>query len=60
MDLATKQNLEELVTRLERAGRVWDDSQQSLQEAQNDALHDEVKALKALVVALTKAVLLGS
>lgn len=59
-DVELAADLRKLLDSVESAGRVWDDSQQDIKEAQDDALREEVKALKELVVALTKAVLDGS
>ena len=57
MEHRTMVELEKLLENVENAGRIWDDSQQDMKEAQYDALRDEVAALKTLVVALTKALL---
>lgn len=57
---SNKTELKKLLENVESAGRVWDDSQQDIKEAQNDALREEVNAMKKLIVALTKAVLDGS
>ena len=52
-----KQELRQLVDAVENAGRIMDDSQQDLQEAQAVAMGEEIAALKKLVLALAACVL---
>lgn len=60
MDPKVRMELRNLLEGVESAGCIGDDSQQDIREAQNEAVRDEVRALKALVIALTKAALHGS
>ena len=55
----TKAELKRLLENVESSGRIFDDSQQDVNEAAEAATREEVKALKDLVVSLTKAVLDG-